>query len=342
MSILQDALKRRDAGLPVPGGLPPPPLPPPSDPHSRRGNPAGVVILAIALLLVGAGLYKVWNDRSRGSAPPAESPRAKGDPPASGPGRVLDQVKSTVKAAQDRVQDDAGNRWPDIPLAYRSSVPDAGARATVYEFWATWCPPCRESLPHLNKLYKDHVGRGLSVVGITAEEPGVVEAFLQKTPVDYPIAYDPESRLTAEMGVRGIPAAFLVDAGGRVVWRGHPMKLTAARLKPLLAPAEAGAAPEPPAAQAGPAPKDVKVVADRVPPPREERALWGGTRWPVLKVNGVLTLGGKANVIIEQDVLGVGEEIRGVRVLRISDNEVTLLFGSEQKTLRTGQSTQPK
>lgn len=81
---------------------------------------------------------------------------------------------------------------------------------------------------------------------------------------------------------------------------------------------------------------------DRVPPPREGPVARSSTKWPVLTVSGILTLNGKANVLIGNEVMGVGEDIKGVRVIRIGDNEVTLLYGTEQKTLRTGQTTQPR
>lgn len=346
MSILQDALKRKDVETTRPGGLPPPPLPPAEEPRSHHGKSGTFLVMGLALLLVGAGLYKVWNDRANRAKPPPEETADRSDSPASGPGRVLDQVKSTVKAAQDRVRDGEGNRWPDLPLAYRGAAPVEGARATLYVFWQTTSLPCRESLPKLNELFKNHAAQGFSVVGITSESPDVVNAFLRETPVEYPIAYDPENQIAAELGVRGIPMAFLVESGGRIAWRGNPMKLTGGRLKSVLAPAEATATPEPSARPAAvrpaPAPEEASQVADRVPPTPETRSWRGSEKWPILKVNGIVTHGGKANVILGEDVLGVGEETRGVRVLRIGGNEVTLLFGSEQKTLRTGQTTQPK
>lgn len=83
-------------------------------------------------------------------------------------------------------------------------------------------------------------------------------------------------------------------------------------------------------------------VVERVPAPRPEPVARPSGKWPPLTINGILTLGGKANALINSEVMTVGEELKGVRVIQIEENTVTLLFGMEQKTLRVGQSTLPK
>ncbi|MBI4556734.1 MAG: TlpA family protein disulfide reductase [Candidatus Hydrogenedentes bacterium] len=104
-----------------------------------------------------------------------------------------------------------------------------GRNVYVLEFWATWCPPCRESIPHLSELHAQYKDRGLVIVGITDEESEVVRAFVKKQGenLNYVIAIDDELRTASDyMGVFGldsIPAAFVVDREGRVAWYGHPL-----------------------------------------------------------------------------------------------------------------------
>jgi thiol-disulfide isomerase/thioredoxin len=99
----------------------------------------------------------------------------------------------------------------------------------VVEFWATWCPPCRESIPHLTKvaaLYKD---KGVVVVGVSVEkEESVVRPFVEKQAdkMDYIVALDPD-RTVSDLYMKAfaqntIPHAFLVDGSGKIAWHGIP------------------------------------------------------------------------------------------------------------------------
>ena len=103
-----------------------------------------------------------------------------------------------------------------------------GTKVFAVEFWATWCPPCRTSIPHLTELahkYKDTV----EFVGITSEtEKDKVEEFVKKMgeKMDYAVAMDTKGLVNAAYmqayGVSGIPHVFVVDLEGNVAWHGHP------------------------------------------------------------------------------------------------------------------------
>jgi thiol-disulfide isomerase/thioredoxin len=101
----------------------------------------------------------------------------------------------------------------------------------VVEFWATWCAPCRESIPHLTKLQQEN--KGVTFIGVSIdEETGLVKPFVDKMgdKMDYRVAIDSRDGGNARMaqawleasGQEGIPAAFVVDGDGRVAWLGHP------------------------------------------------------------------------------------------------------------------------
>lgn len=104
-----------------------------------------------------------------------------------------------------------------------------GQKIVVVEFWATWCPPCRTSIPHLTELAKKFKDKDVVIVGISDEKPPVVKSFVEKMgpKMDYVVALD-DDNATAEGYMRaydqnGIPHAFIVDKTSRVVWHGHPM-----------------------------------------------------------------------------------------------------------------------
>lgn len=107
-----------------------------------------------------------------------------------------------------------------------------GKQITVIEFWATWCAPCIDSMPHLTKIQQKLGKKGVRVVGVTAQDPGNTLEKVRKMVsqlgdrIGYTIAFDGarevyQSYMTAA-GAMGIPHAFVVDKSGRIAWQGHP------------------------------------------------------------------------------------------------------------------------
>ncbi len=99
----------------------------------------------------------------------------------------------------------------------------------VVEFWATWCPPCRTSIPHLTKVAAKFKDKGVIVIGISDEKESVVKSFVdqQGGQMDYVVAVDStgvvRDKYMKAFGQRGIPHAFVVNASGKIAWHGHPM-----------------------------------------------------------------------------------------------------------------------
>lgn len=93
----------------------------------------------------------------------------------------------------------------------------------VIDFFATWCHPCRESIPHLIDMNRKYGKQGLQVLGLSADEDGerLVKAFADEYRITYPIALAGESTLT-DYGVRSVPVMFIIDKKGSVagVFRG--------------------------------------------------------------------------------------------------------------------------
>lgn len=120
-------------------------------------------------------------------------------------------------------------------------------KAYIVEFWATWCGPCRVSIPHLNEIHNKYKDKGLIVIGQDCWERNQDDAakFVKKMgdQMTYRVALDDltgsEKGKMAETwmnaaGQNGIPAAFLVDTKSRVAWIGHPMSLKESVIEQVL------------------------------------------------------------------------------------------------------------
>ncbi len=91
----------------------------------------------------------------------------------------------------------------------------------VLNFWATWCPPCREEMPELSQLQLEHKSKNVVVLGIAEDELPLVKEYLQSSPVTYPIfiAENEGMNLGADLGNdKGVlPYTVIIGADGRVI-----------------------------------------------------------------------------------------------------------------------------
>jgi thiol-disulfide isomerase/thioredoxin len=116
-------------------------------------------------------------------------------------------------------------------------------KAYVVEFWATWCGPCREAIPHLNETYKKYKDKGLFVIGQNCAErkEGLTEPFVQKMgdKMTYRVALDDNGKMLKTWmeaaGQNGIPCSFLVDTKGSIAWIGSPFNLKEKTIEEVLA-----------------------------------------------------------------------------------------------------------
>ena len=86
----------------------------------------------------------------------------------------------------------------------------------LIDFWATWCPPCRDEIPMLNELHQAYADQGLTILAISDEKPEVVREFARDTGMQYRNLLDP-GEVSEAYRVFGLPTAYLLDREGKVI-----------------------------------------------------------------------------------------------------------------------------
>ena len=174
--------------------------------------------------------------------PPNPLPR--NSPPPSAPKPIAAKPRApkpsatksiSAKPAADKSELAIGDPAPKIEtqefVKGQSVKQFEKGKTYLVEFWATWCAPCRESIPHLTKLQKEN--KQLTVIGISVdEETKDVKPFVDEMgdKMDYRVAIDARGGDAGRMAQSwleassrdGIPAAFIVNGDGRIAWIGHP------------------------------------------------------------------------------------------------------------------------
>lgn len=150
-----------------------------------------------------------------------------------------------------------GQKGPDVVAQeWLTGQPQTAGKTVILDFWATWCAPCRASIPHLNELaatFKDDV----VIVGVSDETRDKLGPFMARTTMDYSVASDPGRRMFRAFNPRGIPYCVIMSPDGVVRWQGHPMQMDAALVRQIVeAGKAAGTQRTAPAGGAGDAPAD--------------------------------------------------------------------------------------
>ena len=128
-----------------------------------------------------------------------------------------------VEAAD--IQPAVGHRAPDFTLRDAEGKPVQLSRvlkekAVLLNFWATWCPPCREEMPSMERVYRDYKAKRLEILAVsldTGSEAVVaakVKAFMAELPLTFPALLDPTMEVVSAYRLRGLPTTYLIDRKG--------------------------------------------------------------------------------------------------------------------------------
>lgn len=188
-----------------------------------RTLPAVAVIVAAGL---GGFFAYHWVEPRAAALPGAPLPAAAPPVPAvlqslERPARGGDAAPSETQASPEQAIPDT---LPDAAFADRSGVvrrlSDWKGHPLLVNFWATWCAPCREETPLLERLSRGHAREGLEVLGIAVDSRAAVLDYARREAIQYPllIGEEPGLKLIHALGMQAVfPFSVFVDARGRIV-----------------------------------------------------------------------------------------------------------------------------
>ena len=181
------------------------------------------LIFATVLVLaaVGVALYAAAiAPTPERAAPPTAGPTAPPErapalpaPVAAGPSvdTALKQL-DLIKPSKPKLAEDFALPTPDGGSFKLSAQ---RGKVVLVNFWATWCPPCLEEMPAMERLWRRHKDAGFVLVAISLDaDPKKVPPFVSARKFSFPIALDPKMAVAEKYGVRALPSSFVIDRAG--------------------------------------------------------------------------------------------------------------------------------
>lgn len=134
------------------------------------------------------------------------------------PGLVLaEDPVAALSLIRPRPAKDAPDFQVRTPDGSTLRLSDFKGKVVFLNFWATWCEPCREEMPSMERLHRAYKDRGLVVLAISLDVQGasVVKPFVKKFALTFPIGLDPKMAVRETYGVWAVPSTFLIDRKGK-------------------------------------------------------------------------------------------------------------------------------
>ena len=99
-------------------------------------------------------------------------------------------------------------------------LPKQKPQLQILEFWASWCAPCREAMPHMDRLYRQYRNKGLSVIAVNVDEnPNDALSIIAQMRPQFSVAWDPYGEVQHAFGVSTLPTTVILDKTGQPLMR---------------------------------------------------------------------------------------------------------------------------
>ena len=126
-----------------------------------------------------------------------------------------------AKAAQTLADEEADVQKADFTLkdlkGKNVTLSELRGKIVMVNFWATWCPPCMQEMPDLDRLYTYFEPQGLVVLSITDDQPFKVASYVNSSNYHPPVLLDPEGKVSKQFHVEGIPRTFIFNRDGKLI-----------------------------------------------------------------------------------------------------------------------------
>ncbi len=170
----------------------------------------GQIIAAACVAFLLAACGPDSGSPAIGTAQPGGPGSSLGAPPEQT--RAIEKADATAKALLTQTLPDADGK-PQAFSQWKGKV-------LVINYWATWCPPCREEMPYFSRLHQKNVANGVQFVGIAIDSAAKVKTFSEETPVSYPLLIGSMDSMQSleDLGntAQGLPFTVILGRDGRV------------------------------------------------------------------------------------------------------------------------------
>ena len=134
---------------------------------------------------------------------------------------VFALVLFTLGASSQSSAIEIGGKAPDFSLADINGKPVSlsafNGKVVILDFFASWCPPCRQEIPDFIKLEKSYGDKGFAMIGVALVSAGEAKEYAGKMGINYPVLVD-DGKASAIYGpIRSIPTTFVIDKNGKIV-----------------------------------------------------------------------------------------------------------------------------
>jgi peroxiredoxin len=186
---------------------------------------AVVIVLAFVIAAAAVGFLRGEpRPDGDGVAPaPAARPGPASTPPSAlartRPGKVLALAEAMkeldlVRPSRSKLAEDFSL---PTPAGGTFKLAEHRGKVVMVNFWATWCPPCLEEMPAMDRLYRQHRDAGFVLVAVSVDaDPKKVTPFVTQHKLTFPVGLDPRMDLANAYAVRALPSSFFVGRDGNL------------------------------------------------------------------------------------------------------------------------------
>lgn len=155
------------------------------------------ILIGLVLVAVSVGFYVIF---FKGNQPPSE----------------MQEIRPGFRPR-------VGNPAPDFTLPSLVGNPvrlsNYRGKVVFLNFWATWCPPCREEMPSMESLYQRLKGRDFEMLAVSIDTKGAdrVQSFVATYALTFPVLLDPNKKIYRLYGLTGVPETFIIGKNGDIM-----------------------------------------------------------------------------------------------------------------------------